>query len=262
MRIENALPLNDVRNPRDLGGLIGADKRPVKFKRLLRTGRIYQLQAHDQQFLLDYGVRQVVDLRSKAEQAKEPDSKLAGVEHFSLSVTSNDGSNSQASLEELNRLYDRDPLAGFNKMIENYRNMVNSAHSQAAFHKLLELLANTNTGATIYHCSEGKDRTGMATIFILYLLGVDLESIRQDYLLSNYMLNDYRKLRDEQSQAKGASVSLRANLRSLGGVRDEYFDAALLEIEKYGGFDRYLQEMLHVSDDLKLALREQYLEEV
>src|SRR5699024_3456143 len=75
--------------------------------------------------------------------------------------------------------YRQDQYAGFRMMCERYKSHVLKEHAQHSLHKILELLANTEKGAVLYHCSEGKDRTGLVTVVLLYLLGVD---IRQNWI--------------------------------------------------------------------------------
>ena len=42
----------------------------------------------------------------------------------------------------------------------------------------------------LFHCASGKDRTGVAAMLVLYLLGVDPETIMEDYMLSNDFLRE------------------------------------------------------------------------
>ncbi|MCT7796343.1 MAG: tyrosine-protein phosphatase, partial [Lactobacillus iners] len=51
-------------NARDLGGYLGADGRKILKKRLLRTGKIIDLSNDDKKFLINYGVKTVIDLRT------------------------------------------------------------------------------------------------------------------------------------------------------------------------------------------------------
>ncbi|NWM39887.1 tyrosine-protein phosphatase, partial [Escherichia coli] len=88
-------------------------------------------------------------------------------------------------------------------MCYQYRRSITEPFSQNAFKKILETLASQKDGATIFHCSEGKDRTGLTTVFILYLLGVNWETIRQDYLYSNFTLRDYQAAMDKKIIAEG-----------------------------------------------------------
>ena len=87
------LPLEKVRNPRDLGGYIGYQGRKVKMHRLIRSGKISNITAKDEQFLLDYGLTKIIDLRSPHECRKMPDSTLPGVEYLDISIAKDDNTN-------------------------------------------------------------------------------------------------------------------------------------------------------------------------
>jgi protein-tyrosine phosphatase len=255
------LPLTSVRNPRDLGGYPAADGKVIKSHRLLRTGKMSHLTAKDQQFLQSYGLVQVVDLRTKAECQKSGDPAIAGVKHYNISASSHDNTQAGKSLQELEKQYRLDPLAGFRQMCQSYHDSIVSSHAQHAYHDLFELLAATKEGATIFHCSEGKDRTGLVTVLLLHLLGVAPEVIRQDYLFSNPMLDNYRFQRDQAALKTGANLNTRACLRSLGSVANEYLDTALITVQdNYSDLDSYLSKQIGVTSSLKAELRKLYLE--
>lgn len=256
------LPLKTVRNPRDLGGYVGFEGRKIKKGRLLRTGKMSQLSAHDRQFLKNYGLRKVIDLRSPLEIKKSPDDHLTCVQHYNISLSAVDNTQGgQRNLAKMFALYRQDQYAGFRMMCRRYHDHVAKKHAQQALHQILELLAATKEGAVIYHCSEGKDRTGIVTVVILYLLGVDLETIRQDYLYSNYLLDGYRAVRDKKFKEAGANLKFRANMRILGSVEDAFLDTALITVaDDFGGLDNYLRQQVGVTPDLRDALRELYLE--
>lgn len=61
------------------------------------------------------------------------------------------------------------------------------------YRKLFSLLQNEENIPLMFHCSAGKDRTGMAAALVLSSLGVDEETILDDYLLSNFYLADKRQ---------------------------------------------------------------------
>lgn len=256
------LPLEKVRNPRDLGGYVGYHGRKIKMHRLIRSGKISNISKHDAQFLQDYGLAKIIDLRSPLECHKMPDSEIPGVEHFSISLSIDDNTNGgKKDLSQVFETYRHDQYAGFALMCDRYKAHVMKEHAQNSVHKILEVLANTKDGAVLYHCSEGKDRTGIVTVVILYLLGVDMETIRQDYLYSNYMLNDYRAKKDQMAKAAGENLCFRANMRILGSVSDAFLDTALIAIEKnYGGIDNYLEKEVGVTPELRESLRDLYLE--
>lgn len=259
----NVLSLEKVRNPRDIGGYVGYQGRKVKMHRLIRSGKISNITSKDEKFLLDYGLTKIIDLRSPLECHKMPDSQIPGVEHLDISIAEDDNTNGgKKDLDKVFATYRKDQYAGFKMMCDRYRSHVVKEHAQNSLHKILEVLANTKEGAILYHCSEGKDRTGIVTVMILYILGVDMETIRQDYLYSNYMLDGYRAKRDRIIQEKGGNLCLRANMRILGSVSDAFLDTSLIAIEKeFGGLDNYLREKIGLTPQLRDALRELYLED-
>lgn len=259
----NVLSLEKVRNPRDIGGYVGYQGRKVKMHRLIRSGKISNITSKDEKFLLDYGLTKIIDLRSPLECHKMPDSQIPGVEHLDISIAEDDNTNGgKKDLDKVFATYRKDQYAGFRMMCDRYRSHVIKEHAQNSLHQILEVLANTKEGAILYHCSEGKDRTGIVTVMILYILGVDMETIRQDYLYSNYMLDGYRAKRDRIIQEKGGNLCLRANMRILGSVSDAFLDTSLIAIEKeFGGLDNYLREKIGLTPQLRDALRELYLED-
>ena len=146
-------------------------------------------------------------------------------------------------------------------MCDHYRDHVIAAHDQETVRQVLKILSETDEGAVIFHCTEGKDRTGFVVLFVLYILGVDLELIRQDYLASNEILTEYRAVRDKKFQEAGKNLTFRANMRVLSSASDLLFDTILLTIEKeYGDLETYLRDVLNVTPELEAKLRELYLE--
>lgn len=258
----DVLPVKSVRNPRDLGGYEGFAKRKIKTHRLLRSGNISGITSQDEQFLLDYGLRKIIDLRSPSECKQNPDKSLSGVTHylFPLSVEDNTDGEGDDMSEEFAH-YRVDQYAGFRMMCERYHKHILIKSSQESFHQVLALIANCDEGAVLYHCSEGKDRTGLVTIVLLYILGVDMETIRQDYLYSNFMLNNYRAVRDRHFKEAGENDKFRANMRILGSVANAFFDTSLITInENFGGLDTYIVNELGINKGMQDAIKEKYLE--
>ena len=256
------LPVKSVRNPRDLGGYIGFGGHKIKSHRLLRTGNISKIIPKDEKFLLDYGLTKIIDLRSPAECKANPDQNIPGVDHyeFPLSVDDNTGGNGLDMSIDFEH-YRHDQYAGFYTMCQRYHDHVSNKFSQNSISQIINLIAATTEGSVLYHCSEGKDRTGLVTVILLYILGVDLETIRQDYLYSNLMLNDYRKVRDEQFKRAGENDKFRANMRILGSVANAYFDTSLITInENYGDIDSYIVKQLGIDEQMQEKIRENYLE--
>lgn len=257
------LPVNSILNPRDLGGIVGLDGRKIKRHRLIRTGTLTRMSDEDIQFLKNYGLTTIIDLRSKSERKDHPDPQIEGVKNISLPLSEEEGT--LGGIQDLSReddLYHHDPHAAFKMMCDHYSSHVVKVHDQNTVRQVLTVLAEKEDGATIFHCTEGKDRTGFVVLFVLYILGVDLEVIRQDYLASNSILSSYRAERDKKFENAGENLTFRSNMRILSSASDSFFDTILLTIEEqYQNMDAYLKNVLDVTPELRDRLRELYLEE-
>jgi protein-tyrosine phosphatase len=141
------------------------------------------------------------------------------------------------------------------RMLDFYRNYV-TEHPEVIRKIVTEILESDTP--VLYHCTAGKDRTGMITALILTVLRFDKETIVNDYLLSN---NYREKLVGQRLRLAGnlhfiyPKLDIRI-LEKLSWVEKAYLEAAFNEIsKKYGSTDRYIQEVLGISE----GKREEYI---
>ncbi len=202
---------------------------------LFRSGDLFSLQAEDIRRLEEMKLASIVDLRAKREIDVRPDKQIGTVNEV-IHIDIHDAARDKA--QKFLETNDADGLETV--LIGDYVRMVNI--HQDDFRRFLEVLANTGNLPLVYHCAAGKDRTGLATVFFLSALGVDLENIWADYMDSNIyseptILRIIRKV--TESGMKGEL------LRPLLEVRKEYLQAALDEIDlKYGGLQSFVIEVL------------------
>lgn len=215
----NLLPITTAINPRELGGLTGLNNRKIQMHRLLRTGDLSKMSLKDRQLLKDYGVVKIIDLRSKSESISHPDPQIDGIQNISLPLSSEEGTlGGENNLKQEAKSYNENPHAAFKMMCDHYRDHVIEAHDQETVRQVLKILSETDEGAVIFHCTEGKYRTVFVALFVLNILGVDLEVIRQDYLSSNEILTEYRAAKDKEFQEAGKGLTFRANMRVLSSA--------------------------------------------
>lgn len=171
-------------NFRELGGYETVDGHHVKWRKLLRSGNMVDLTNDDLQLLTDYGLRIDVDLRSPSETEYYADRypKPAAyvnlpVYPFSKSLFSNLGIVNYMKLKVEDQDYAN----------QSYIQMLVDRHARLAYQKMFSLLlANTKENQSlVFHCSAGKDRTGVAAFLILTALQVKPNEILKDYLLTN-----------------------------------------------------------------------------
>ena len=226
------------RNFRELGGYETLSGKKIKMHKLLRTGNLADLSPFDKQFLTDYGVKYDVDFRSKEEVDNQPDRVPDGVEY----------------------IYD----PGFNHMHYAYEDMIESEPAQKAYRKFFDvLLENTVDGkSVIFHCTAGKDRTGFGALLALSALGVPLNTIKKDYLLTNITTKDFVDSMVEHARQNGKNENVLQSIRDIQSVRSEYLDHAVKVLnDEYGGINNYLRDVMKLSSADIMKLRNIYLED-
>lgn len=126
-------------------------------------------------------------------------------------------------------------------MADMYRGFVRDADTRAAFGELLTDLARTG-GPQVFHCSQGKDRTGWAAMLLQHVAGVPDQTIMDDYLLTNeYSAGSIQDAVDKISLAGFDPDVLKPMLTVDGGYLQAGLDAV---DEEYGDLDAYLADGL------------------
>lgn len=250
-------------NFRDLGGYQTKAGQTLRYHKLIRSGRLSALSDRDQQYLADYGLRDDVDFRSPQEQSDQPDRVPDGVTYHFEPVFATDETKASIKAEELRRqALAKDPLGGFRNMVNTYADIVTLPSAQKAYRDFFDLLlANDGDDALLFHCTAGKDRTGMGAVYLLTALGVDPITIRRDYLASNLYLGEESERMVNEARKTGAGPAMIASTRSLGGVANEYLDSAFMTIDaQYGSLENYLTSALKITPAQRRDLRAIYLQ--
>lgn len=240
---QRLLPLKAVQNARDIGGYRTVDGRTVKWDVIFRTAELSHLTDADKAVLSARGVRSIHDLRSVEERRSQP---TAWSGQGAPTITAFDYSMDHSAFAGLlsGGVTVDAAKAAFAASYPEMLKMQRQQH-RALFADLLK-----GQGAVLYHCSAGKDRTGMATALILSALGVPRETILADYELSN------RYYRPDLSDASAARVDpqmaafarLPADVRAVFmGVDARYLEAVFATIDRdYGSVEAYLDRELGV----------------
>jgi protein-tyrosine phosphatase len=255
--------LTGVKNFRDLGGIPTADGKTVKHGMLYRSAHICKISQNTANNLRDKkNLATVVDLRSPSELATKKDVVAAGVQYLHLPPL-NDDQNPAVTFKTrrsiLNRIMEKEGGAK-RHLSDIYRLMVTQEASLDAFGKFLHLLKNNEDNAVLWHCTQGKDRTGIAAAVILMALGVDRHEILEDYMRTNRSSRLKNMLIYIGVMLVTFSKHTADELDLLLSANHCYLDAAFEEIDrKYGGTDEFLHRGLGLSDHDIHRLREIYL---
>lgn len=236
--LQRRLALEGAVNLRDIGGYRIQDQRETRWQVFLRADNLDKLTAADQQTLLDYGLRHVVDLRSSSEAQHYPDvfARSAAVIYHHLPLIE-DGPDMQA-------------VEALPTHFEVYHYFLERC--QPALKTILETICATGDGCTVFHCTGGKDRTGVIAALLLGLVAVDAETIAQDYALtSQYLASRAGEWRQQVLDA-GGDVE---RFDRMMATRPEVMRQTLAYLQgHYGGIPEYVQA-IGVSDSAVSTLR-------
>lgn len=169
------LPLQGSPNTRDLGGYY-CEGGITRWGVFLRSASPQNMTDSDIELLREYGVARAIDLRSEAETLAGP-SRLVTAEGFTVhNVPMNDDIHS-ANFEG--------DLPG--SMSGLYIGLVDN--SRKAIQKVFSHMAEAENGL-LFHCAVGKDRTGVVSMLLLKLAGVEDADVVADYAVSDVYMRE------------------------------------------------------------------------
>ena len=244
------LELEKSPNFRTYDGLANKNGQRLKPGMVFRSGSIANLGADDKTKIQQLGITVIVDFRADHEIAREPDD-TAGmqVQYHNVKIGKLD-QQSMANLMASFRRADLSEAEADSIMISLYRGFVNNiADYKPLFDQFLKQDAKI-----LFHCSAGKDRTGIASALFLYALGFSYDTIVADFERSNEAV---KKLDPSRLSSYGISEPM---ARILMGVKRQYIDAAWKEmIRQYGSIDLLLAKAFGVGEKERKILMQKYL---
>ena len=246
------LDFEGIENVRDLGGLLRLDGARIRSGLLLRAGRLTHASDADIRRLADMGLAAVIDFRDGDEVRRSPDRGVPGAAYYNLPALPNLADNFRPvsdptyTAEEIRRDFRR-----------VYRLLAQSNEAQEAYTEFFRVLLASEGRPVLWHCTQGKDRTGAAALLLLTALGVDETVILRDYMLTN----EFTQKTLDAFAAMEAPPFPPDIAREIFLVFEENlkFYGNCLELE-YGSVPNYLELALGVGPDEIETLERYYLE--
>jgi protein-tyrosine phosphatase len=142
-----------------------------------------------------------------------------------------------------------------------YPSLILSEFSQLQYASFLNLILETEEGAVLWHCSQGKDRTGIGAALILGALGADKETIIEDFAHSNDIYRPVVEKFIAEVEAAGGGEEEKEVVRAFMGVSVRNFRHALDIIDaNWGSIPQYLDEQMGIDENDLKTLRDRYLQ--
>jgi protein-tyrosine phosphatase len=221
---------------------------------LYRSDDLADLTRSDLNALSGLGLRTIFDLRHDSERSDHPN-RLPAQDHLSVVELS-------VCYPPLDRVESRRKILGGKVEEGHFRELLIEANRAFALDfttqwaELVHGLAVVGARPALIHCVDGKDRTGFAIALVLRALGVPQETVLEDYLLSNHMLQSRTAILAFLGSMGSLFRVSQGEIRSLLEVRPAYLESAFAAIdERYGSFTAYLREGLGLDDDTLARLR-------
>lgn len=264
MTTTRLVPLEGGRNFRDIGGYQTTTGKTVKWGKIYRSGALSSLTADDYTLINELDIGTVVDFRTTTERSSEV-TKWAGKKPEMI----NRDYEMDFDMGELGKVL-KDPNLSREKvenmMAKMYPSILEdqTQNYTAMFDSLVE-----KDSSLLFHCTAGKDRTGISAALVLAVLGVDKQTIIDDYMATNQYLDPKALMPKEDTEMDpkyAAMLKFFATLpedvvQPLMGVTQPLIESAITAMEaKHGTILEYVKQEFDVSEQDIIVLRAKYLQ--
>jgi protein-tyrosine phosphatase len=229
-------------NVRDIGGIHLPDGRTVNRGILYRSDQLSEVTDAGLELMTELRIAHLFDFRLQSERERQPSRLPNGARIELLSI--GDLGPIEAMIEKIPAmLTGRIPMEPATWWDDNYLDMVERAQGMfaALVRSLTEpslyLQLESRNASAMYHCTGGKDRTGLATALMLQVVGVDEAAIVDDFLSTNIQRTT-RRLPNWLPTLAEAGIAVGDALPIIGVTRSA-ITAALRDVDRRGGAAEY-----------------------
>ena len=221
---------------KDFGGIKTKDNKTIKKNMIIWSSCFYDLTDEELELIKSFNLKEVIDLRTNTEIKEKPDYILNDVKYLScpLFKESHAGVTHEVANDMLSVLFNMPGLATI------YQGIVSNEYSIEMIKRVMNEIVLGDNYPVLFHCTAGKDRTGIIAFLTLYLLNVDyLEINEKNKELADKFYAYAKTKTDDDSKA------VKAKLLYL--VDRSYIEAALDKInELYGSLDNFIENKLEI----------------
>lgn len=212
------LPIRSLENCRELGGYHTEYGQQTKWHSFLRSSDMSKLTREDMDFLKEYGVKTVIDLRGKDEiqTHRNPLEDEEFCDYHNIPFITQQVTDITFSIDKI-------------FMGDFYVDLLEQ--QSETLKRIFEVIAQAEDGCIVFHCAAGKDRTGILAMLLMGLAGVEKKDI-----VSNYEVT-YTNL---ESLIERASQDINVPVELMYSNREYILTAYEYILHTYQTFDQYL----------------------
>ena len=167
-------------NFRELGGIRTEDGRTVKHGCFYRSGALGYMDDDELTEVASCNIRHIMDFRSSFEKDRLPDPSLPGAEYHHMNAMSlPDGTEVDLSPKGIGAgMFTKE---NGDRFMEHF---YGTLPFSPAYREMFDFIKRDEV-PVLFHCTAGKDRTGIGAVLILLVLGCSEETAIEDYLKTN-----------------------------------------------------------------------------
>lgn len=254
--------LRNQSNFRDLGGVSTQSGQKIKKGRIFRSGELSELDEHDLSVLEDLNIGKILDLRTVDEIDLQKNGQYPNsIDYQNVPINAGNITQTLIPIFQKGTFNLIDP-----QLLEKiYFDVITEFKTELS--SVYKTIIHADQ-AVLYHCSHGKDRTGIVSALLLDFFGIDREYIYTDYLMSNELLKRRNEYQLQMIKAKCAERFDRvisdeefAPVTYLFYCRKEYLKAVFDYVDEHSGnVHNYFRKELGLSDEELELLKTNYLE--
>ena len=231
----------------------------MKRNLLFRCAKLSTLISEDIDVLEKANLYAIIDFRDPKEIKKAPDNLSPNLskKYVTLPI-------SASTLERMvtQKNIEGDKLNTYEKVMEASYKLYINEHKHI-WKEFINILLNSNNKPVIFHCTAGKDRTGIASFIIQKILDNQMDEIYKNYLLSNNLLTIKAATAEQTTNSKNNNnLVTEIMLETLAKVKKSYLLSAINEINlKHQSLEGYLIEGLRLKQSDISQLKNLYCHE-
>ena len=247
----------------DLGNTRTSDGRRIKPRLIYRSSYLIKLEKEAELTLTNkYHIHHCVDFRTDEEVTNFPELEESVIHYYHFPMLENHENKMITKENRLGVLKEMSKENGGAKqgMIRFYGLLATSPKAQKAYRNFIDVLLKAKDDeGVVFHCTQGKDRTGIAMMIILSILGVDRKTIEKKYMAYNSLRWNFR-FWVSIGMILVKSPKLALNLDRIIGTRRAYIEATYHAIEEnYQSVDNYIRNVIGVSEEEINLLKNKFL---